>query len=367
MDDHRGKYGDFAQPGWAKYFGLAMADLSGHGNGLKDIVSGRYFYRNPGGDMAGKWTRTDLGANVDACLVVDVNSNDRADFIAMALPDLFWVEAADHSASSWTLRKVASAPRTDHANSQGFASGQIIPGGKPEIVFATQQGVFYFPIPPKPEDGEWPRTLITREASDEGIDLADVDGDGLPDLVAGNGEQYLAWWKNPGNGSPDWPRHIIGTTAPHPVDRVRARDLNGDGRVDIVVTEERYPGKEPDANLYWFEQPANPAATSWPRHRLITTWSLNNLDTADVDHDGDVDIVTCEHKGKDFKLYLFENDGRGRFTERVLDQGKESHLGTQFSDLDGDGDLDLVSIAWDKHQFIHLWRNDALVRRPTAP
>jgi hypothetical protein len=29
--------------------------------------------------------------------------------------------------------------------------------------------------------------------------------------------------------------------------------------------------------------------------------------------------------------------------------------------LDGDGDLDIVSIAWDEPQFIHLWRNDELI------
>lgn len=359
VDHARAKYGDFAEPKWLKYYGLAMADLSGHGNGLKDIVSGRYFYRNPGGDMTGKWERTDFGANLDACLVVDVDGDEFADVIAMELPNIFWLEATDRRATAWTKRVVATAPRTKHVNSQGFTTGQVIPGGKPELVFATEDGIFYFEIPASPDAGNWPRTLITKDASDEGIDLADIDGDGLLDLVAGNNEKYLAWWKNPGHGRGPWTRHIIGTTAPHPVDRVRARDMNGDGRIDIVVTEERSPGREPDANLYWFEQPADPTTDNWVRRRLLTTWSLNNLDVADVDHDGDFDVVTGEHKGKDYKLHLFENDGRGSFTARVIGRGHESHLGTQFADLDGDGDLDLVSIAWDNYKFLHVWRNDA--------
>ena len=93
---------------------------------------------------------------------------------------------------------------------------------------------------------------------------------------------------------------------------------------------------------------------------------MNNLDVGDVDGDDDIDLVTCEHtmpyQGKPapggVKLEIWENDGRGRFTAQVVDLEKESHLGAQFVDLDGDGDLDIVSIAWRDYQFLHIWRND---------
>jgi hypothetical protein len=368
-DNERARFGDFAQTrGNVRYFGLATVDADG--DGRRDIVSGRYFYRNPGGDMSGRWPRVDFGLNVDACLVLDVDGDAFADVIGMALPDIFWLEAGDRAGTTWTARKIGTAPRTRHTNSQGFTTAQIVPGGRPEVVLATEDGLYYFELPANPETGEWRRTLVTKDAADEGIDFADIDRDGWLDLVAGNDTkdaQYLAWWRNPGAGGStghtagggEWKRTQVGATAPHPIDRVRARDMNGDGRVDIVATEERFPGKEPDANLWWFEQPADPAA-AWPRHRVTTTFSLNNLDVADFDRDGDPDIVTCEHKGSELRLLLFANDGRGRFTEHVLDRGKESHLGTLAADLDGDGDLDLASIAWDNWKFLHVWRNDAI-------
>jgi hypothetical protein len=49
-----------------------------------------------------------------------------------------------------------------------------------------------------------------------------------------------------------------------------------------------------------------------------------------------------------------------------VDTGKESHLGARLVDLDGDGAQEIVSIAYDGFQQLHLWRNDARGAR-TAP
>jgi hypothetical protein len=357
VDNDRGKWGDEAEPGWLRYFGLAMGDLTG--DGYQDIVSGRYVYRNPGGDMTRPWQRIDFGRNVDAILVTDVDGDGLGDVIAQALPTVYWLEAKDSHGSQWSFHAIGTVPKTGHVNSQGFDLGQIIPGGRPEIVLAAEDGIYYFEIPDNPQKAPWPRVHVTNQASDEGLDVRDIDGDGWYDIAAGNGEQYVAWWKNPGTGRGQWQRYILGTTQPHPADRLRLADINGDGRTDLVVTEERYPGKEPDANLFWFQQPSDPTAR-WERHHIITEYSLNNLDVADFDRDGDVDIVTCEHKGPNLQLQLFENDGQGHFSMHVIDKDKESHLGTLTADLDGDGDLDIVSIGWDRYQHLHVWRNDAI-------
>jgi len=137
-------------------------------------------------------------------------------------------------------------------------------------------------------------------------------------------------------------------------------EVNGDSRLDVVVSEERYPGPDPDASLYWFEQPSDPKNQTWKKHIVVTEYSLNNLDVADMDRDGDFDVITCEYKGPKgkFRLQIFENDGKGNFTEHIADRGKESHLGAKVADMDNDGDLDIVSVAWDNYRYLHLWRND---------
>ena len=83
------------------------------------------------------------------------------------------------------------------------------------------------------------------------------------------------------------------------------------------------------------------------------------MDVADMDADGDVDVVLAEHRGS-LTVSIWANSGTGTFTRNVVATGKESHLGGRTVDIDGDGDLDIVSIAFDAPQYIHLWRNDAL-------
>ena len=372
VDDDRtpypGKSGDAA--GW--WFGLAMGDLTG--DDYKDIASGKWFYRNPGGDMTGTWERTATSDSLDNLLIADVDGDEQGDIIAAKCGRQYWLEAEDQQGTDWQRTQIGTLPVCNHdISSQGYNQAQLVEGGKPELLLAGD-GIYYMEIPEdaSSESGAWPTQTITGGGNNgEWVAPADMDGDGDLDVTGaydvpesqagGEGDQAIGigWWENPGDGSGNWSRHDVGTSR-FRADKVLGGDLNGDGRPDLVVTEERYPGKNPDASMYWFEAPADPTEGGWESHQIVEQYSMNNLDVADMDQDGDMDIVTGEHKGPNEAVQIWENDGDADFTKHVVDRGKESHLGTRTADLDGDGDRDIVSIAWVDYQNLHVWRNDAI-------
>ncbi len=350
------------------YFGLGWGDING--DGFVDLVSGKWFYRNPGGDMsAAPWPSIDfnLGFDLDASLVVDVDNDAYGDVIASTGPQIYWLEADDIRGTSWTAYLIDNnAPfEPVHDIPQGYAAADIIPGGQSEILFNNGDTLYAYQIPSSnPEAGNWPMTILIDECISEDIGIGDIDRDGLIDVAVayfeGNGAKGLKWARNPGDGSGHWQEYIVGEIVPagasqYP-DRIKIAELNGDTRVDIVCTEEV---QSQSASTYWFEAPSDPTQGSWPRHTIVTQNTTNSMDVADMDNDGDIDVVTQEHRGTK-KLQIWENDGCGDFTERIVDSGKEGHLGARVVDLDQDGGNEIVSIAYDDYAAMHLWRNDNL-------
>ena len=352
IDSSKSMWGEYDEPEWLRYFGLATGDVDGDGDA--DIITGRNTYLNPGDDLAAAWIKEDLGANVDANL-----SDGEGAIFAEALPDVWrYRRGAD---GTYVGEVIAQVPATGHHNGQGYRYEDMDGDGQPEIVYASLGGVFAVKQGAEPP---FATHLLALDASDEGFAIADMDGDGDPDIVAGfrapGGDPevptYVSWFENQGTLELAWPRHHVGRTT-HATDRIEAGDLDGDGRTDVAIAEERYPCLEPDASLYLSFQ----RDTGFVREKLVTQYSMNNLDFADMDADGDLDVVTAEHKGDRLALQVWVNDGAGGFGESPteIDRGKENHLGARTVDIDGDGDLDIVGIGWDQHQYVHLWRNDA--------
>ena len=347
----------------AESFGLSASDATG--DGYADIASGLYFYRNPGGDMTGSWTRVGLPGAMDAVLLVDVDGDANGDIIGQkdtgdALR-FYWLEAADATGSSWaSVCEIGALARASHTlGSQGHALLQIEAGGSLEIAVTCGNGLYYFRIPASPGSGSWPSVHVNANPTDEGFGAADMDGDGDLDLACGTGgTKRVEWYRNPGDGSAGWTAYHIGDmTEAVWTDRFAAVDLNGDGKPDIVGTEEN--GLESGAETWWWEQPADPTSGGWTRHLIVSQATTNSMSVSDMDRDGDTDVVLAEHRGTE-KLSVWANDGTGGFTENIVDAGKESHLGALTADLDEDGDLDILSIAWDVYADLHLWRNNAI-------
>ena len=66
---------------------------------------------------------------------------------------------------------------------------------------------------------------------------------------------------------------------------MRAADINGDGRIDLLGTAAA------DNQLVWYENPGDPARDPWTKHVIDTPYRPAHGHPVDMDGDGDLDVV----------------------------------------------------------------------------
>lgn len=330
---------DGNRPGKAVF--VSSADLDG--DGRLDLAAGSWWYRNPGRPV-GNWDRRAIGDPAhDAVLRKDLDGDGDIDVLATrwreAKPDARFVFAENDGRGHFRLHTQLPAGAGDFL--QGVATGRFKDSAGLQVALswhAGGKGVQLLTIPRKPISEPWHIETITDFSQDEALSAGDIDRDGHPDLLLGT-----VWLRNERDR---WTTFRIDPAANNP-DRNRLADINRDGRLDAVVGFEAIskPG-----DVVWYEQAPDPTA-AWQRHHIGTVVGPMSLDVADLDDDGDLDVVVGEHNLQEPSsalLVVFENaDGVGSAWRRhLVHMGDEHHDGALAIDLDGDGDLDIVSIGW---------------------
>ncbi|HLL43523.1 MAG TPA: VCBS repeat-containing protein [Segetibacter sp.] len=102
-----------------------------------------------------------------------------------------------------------------------------------------------------------PQTLDSSIAIGYGIALGDVDGDGKPDILLADKKQF-AWYRNG-----DWKKFVmIENLTEHDNVCIAARDIDGDGKVEVAVGAQWNPSEtanaEQSGSVHYLIPPANP-------------------------------------------------------------------------------------------------------------
>jgi gliding motility-associated-like protein len=180
---------------------------------------------------------------------------------------------------------------------------------------------------------------------------ADMDGDGDMDILsASTNDDTIAWYENDGNANPTWTADDI-TTSADGATSVFAADMDGDGDMDIVSTSEN------DDTIAWYENDGN-ANPTWTKVDIDTNADgARSVFAADMDGDGDMDILSASIF--DNTIAWYENDGNANPTWAAanIDTSARSARSVFAADMDGDGDMDIVSANFNDHT-IAWYEND---------
>ena len=188
--------------------------------------------------------------------------------------------------------------------------------------------------------------------------LSDLDSDGDFDLIIGSQSGDILYYENTGTAIQPNYTERIGTD--NPLNSVTAgsfsepasADLDGDSDLDLIIGNDF-------GRLYYFENIGTADQPNFTR-RTGANNSLDGVDVgsyskpalADLDNDGDFDLLVGNDSGG---INYFENTGSPTdpvFTHRTgvnnpLDNiNVDAHSAPSLADLDGDGDIDLVTWGW---------------------
>lgn len=122
----------------------------------------------------------------------------------------------------------------------------------------------------------------------------------------------------------------------------RAADFDGDGDQDVIVA---IFGWRKAGKLIWLEQlQADSGELQFKEHLINKRHGYSHVPLVDIDSDGDMDFIALI--SQEFEaIELYRNDGHGVFEQSVLFQADNPSFGSSsidLSDLDGDGDVDVL-------------------------
>jgi len=274
----------------------------------------------------------------------DINRDGHLDIVAGP----FWYEGPDFKVRH-RFYGAAALPQTAPASTSMFSFVYDFNGdGWPDILVLGRlltTELFWYENP-RGEDRPWKKHFVAHRLYGESKLFLDINGDGKPELIGHVDHRWgylapdwahpeLPWIFTPITETGKWPEYWHGTGA---------GDINGDGRMDLVL----YDG--------WYEQPAEPGKL-WKHHPMKFGPGRGGAQMMiyDVDGDGLLDVVSSidAHRwGLSWFQQVRDAEGTISFKEhRIMgDRSEQEKFGAAFSqphalcmaDIDGDGLMDVI-------------------------
>ena len=280
-----------------------------------------------------------VGDGAHALAAADIDSDGDVD-LAMAAVDedaVRWFENVDGGGLTWTEHDVDST----FGGARGLALGDVDRDGDLDLAATGRDADevrWYENL--DGAGGSWtPRTITATFLGPLGVALADLDADGdLDVLAAGVLEDEIAWWENDSGDGSSWIERRVEALIEAPF-AVAVGDVDADGDPDVVGALFN------DDSVLWWSNESVHGSAYFADATLIDpdAVSVTEVAVADLDADGDPDLVAAGGGNTDNVRWWENADGLGLvWLGRVIGTG-DNPDGLEVQDVDGDGDLDVVS------------------------
>jgi hypothetical protein len=347
-----------------------------------------------------------IGNHMGQTSLVDVDKDGKLDWVVgCSHGDVWWFQY--RSPDQWIRHTIGANAGTEVGGTAFDVDGD---GWVDQVSGST-----WFRNPGRPNGKEWAKNSNGAISNSHDVVAADIDGDGKLDVVMMQDTKGLFWYKIPGDPTRPWESHAIGPAVHAGIAPRGVGDIDGDGNLDIVCSTGWYEnvdgkgrewkwhgnidgghgGRFKDATRVWVvdldkdghndvvmtdcDTEIGPRRVHWFRntdgkggqweHHVIATGKgdLHTLAVGDFNNDGRLDVFSGEGPlggsgpGGKRRWFIWENlDGRGTsWKEHMILEGPECHEGVA-GDVDGDGDLDICSKAWNGN--LHVYLRNMLVQ-----
>jgi hypothetical protein len=162
---------------------------------------------------------------------------------------------------------------------------------------------------------------------------ADIDGDGLIDVISNASEtNEISWYKNLNGPTQFGNKQIISSNSSGNGFGVPF-DIDNDNDIDII--------SKSGSNLVWYNN--TDGMGNFSSAINIPNTEPGSVHLADIDNDNDLDIISSNNSGN--SIHWYENlDGFGTFgAQQLISIYGEGGYDIVSSDIDNDGDLDIIT------------------------
>ena len=187
-----------------------------------------------------------------------------------------------------------------------------------------------------------PNVISQAVNEGQGVAVADLDNDGDVDIAtASSGDNTIAVFTNIDRGIFCDIKHVVDNNATG-ARTVVAADLDGDGYLDLASAS------KDDSTVAWYPNKGSEDPAVFGQKKIISQGSDSkgaySLVAADINKDGKMDLVVASN-GND-RVTFWRNDGKGNFDKIVIYDKADFVLSVTAVDFDRDGDMDVASASF---------------------